>query len=109
MKFKHAAWLAATVALSAPALAQVHVQSASGVGVTSGTGLAVTPGAPSVVLAAVTPDVVPQAYVNGAVMVQADSHTTVAANTRTTVTRYWANVPPDARSDASFQRWQNLR
>lgn len=111
MKFKHAGWSAvlAAAALSAPVLAQTHVQSAAGVGVTSSAGVAVTPGAPTVVVVPGAPNVVPQAHIPGAVMAQADTHTTVEGNTRTTVTRYWANVPPDVRRDASFQRWQSLR
>ncbi|RYY54139.1 MAG: hypothetical protein EOO24_63890 [Comamonadaceae bacterium] len=112
MKIKHAGWLAATVvtaALSAPALAQTQVQSASGVGVTSSTGIGVTPGAPSMAVVQGVPNTEPRATLPGAVMAQADTQTSVSGNQKTTVTTYWANVPANVTSNPSFQRWQSLK
>lgn len=103
MKIKHAGWAVAVAAaaLSVPAFAQTNVQSASGVTVTSGTGVTVTPGVPAIVPGT---QVIP-----GAVMAQSDVQTSVSGNTKTTVTRYWVNVPSHAAQDPSFQRWQGLR
>jgi len=42
-------------------------------------------------------------------MAQAGTSESVSGNTRTTVTRYWANVPAGVERDADFQRWQRLR
>ena len=43
------------------------------------------------------------------VVAEIGSRTTVAGNTRTTVTDYCVNVPPDVRRDAGFQRWSALK
>ena len=99
---KHAGWAVALAAvLAAPAFAQTAVTNATGTTVTSGTGVVVTPGAPTVVPATVA--------LPGAVVAEIGSRTTVAGNTRTTVTDYWVNVPPDVRRDAGFQRWSALK
>ena len=37
---------------------------------------------------------------------QGDTTVSVNGNTRTTVSRYWFNVPKDIQRDAEFQRWQ---
>lgn len=116
MKMKLAGCAAIAAALAAPAFAQTNVQTPSGVTVTSGTGVVVTPGAPGMAPAgatvAVTPGTVhtvPQASIPGAVVAQADVHTSASGNTTTTVTRYWVNVPPGAEANPYFQRWQRLK
>lgn len=45
----------------------------------------------------------------GAVQVQAGTSETVTGNSRTVITRYWANVPSGVERDADFQRWSRLR
>ncbi|NML47806.1 hypothetical protein HHL11_28920 [Ramlibacter sp. G-1-2-2] len=102
MKMKHAAGaLAIAAAFAAPAFADQAVVAASGPVVTSGTGVVVTPGAPLVAVQTVP--------VPGAVVAEIDSHTTVDGNRKTTVTRYWNNVPPDVKRDDDFRRWQMLK
>jgi hypothetical protein len=45
----------------------------------------------------------------GAVQVQAGTSESVNGNSRTVVTRYWANVPAGVERDADFQRWTRLK
>jgi hypothetical protein len=103
-----AAVAAMAAVLAAPAFAQTAsttttttVHSATGIPVTSGTGVIVTPGVPTS----------PQPLVAGAVMSPGSTTQVLGAgpNTRTTITTYWVNVPPNVESDSSFQRWQSLR
>jgi hypothetical protein len=118
MKTKHAAWALAALVLAAPAFAQVAVQSSTGTTVSSGTGLVVTPGVPSatvvapgttVVAPVPTVAVVSTPWMSGAVVAQAGTSESVNGNSKTLVTRYWVNVPPNVTADADFQRWQRLR
>jgi hypothetical protein len=118
MKTKHAAWAVAALVLAAPAFGQVAVQSSTGATVSSGTGVVVTPGVPSATVAAPgttvvapvpTVAVVPTPWMSGAVVAQAGTSESVNGNSRTVVTRYWLNVPPNVTADADFQRWQRLR
>jgi hypothetical protein len=45
----------------------------------------------------------------GAVQVQAGTSESVNGNSRTVITRYWANVPAGVERDADFQRWTRLK
>jgi hypothetical protein len=76
--------------------------------------MVVTPGATAsstttVVGPVATVAVVPQPRISGAVVAQAGTSESVSGNTRTVVTRYWVNVPPNVQTDAEFQRWQRLK
>lgn len=109
---KHAI-LAISLAVAASGAFAQAVQSSTGVTVSSGTGLAVTPGVASSTTVTTTSAPValtlPAPRYSGAVMAQAGSTESVSGNTRTTVTRYWANVPAGVERDADFQRWQRLK
>ena len=103
-----AAFAALAAVLAAPAFAQTStvttttsVQSSTGIPVTSGTGVIVTPGVP----------LSPRPLMAGAVMSPGSTTQVLGAgpNTRTTITTYWVNVPPNVESNAAFQRWQALR
>lgn len=110
MQVKQAGLLAAAIVLAAPAFAQTAVQSASGITVNSGTGVIVTPGVSTAVVAPVpTVAVIPSPAISGAVVAQAGTTESVSGNARTTITRYWVNVPAGVERDADFQRWQRLR
>ena len=89
------------------------VQSSSGATVSSGTGVVVTPGVASSTTVTTTSapvvSTLPAPRYSGAVMAQSGTSESVSGNTRTTVTRYWANVPAGVERDADFQRWQRLK
>lgn len=110
MNLKYVVALAAIAA--APAFAQ-GVTSSSSTTVTTGTGgpVVAASSTTTTTATATAPAVGPSTtmMIPGGVMAQADSSETVNGNTRTVVTRYWANVPPDVQRHAGFQRWQALR
>ena len=104
MKLKHAGWaIALAAAAAAPAFAQTAVTTGTGATVTTSTNVTVTPAVPAPAIAAKTVNV------PGAVVSEIGSNTTVNGNTKTTVTSYWVNVPPDVKRDSNFQRWQALK
>ena len=104
MKLKHAGLAIALAAAAAvPAFAQTAVTSGTGATVTTSTNVTVTPSVPVPAIAAQT------VTVPGAVVSEIGSNTTVNGNSKTTVTSYWVNVPPDVTRDSSFQRWQSLK
>ncbi len=105
--------LAISLAVAASGAFAQAVQSSSGATVSSGTGVAVMPATASstttVTTSAPTVSTLPSPRYSGAVMAQAGTSESVSGNTRTTVTRYWANVPAGVERDADFQRWQRLK
>lgn len=104
--------LALTLAVAASGAFAQAVHSSSNIPVTSGTGVVVTPGVvSSTTLVTTAPAVasMPAARYSGAVMAQAGTSESVSGDTRTIVTRYWANVPAGVERDADFQRWQRLK
>ena len=104
MKLKHAGWAIALAATtSAPAFAQTAVTTGTGSTVTTSTNITVTPAVPAPAIAAQT------VTIPGAVVTEIGSNTTVAGNSKTTVTSYWVNVPRDVQRDPNFQRWQSLK
>lgn len=110
MRLQQAGLLAAALVAAAPVFAQTAVQSSSGVTVSSGTGVVVTPGVSTAVVAPVqTVAVMPAPSIPGAVVAQAGTSESVSGNSKTTITRYWVNVPAGVEHDADFQRWQRLR
>jgi hypothetical protein len=104
--------LVAALAVAASGAFAQAVQSSSGVTVSSGTGVVVTPGvstSTTVTTSAPVVSTLPAPRYSGAVMAQAGTSESVSGTTRTTVTRYWANVPAGVERDADFQRWQRLK
>ena len=106
---KHAVLALALVAASG-AFAQ-GVQSSSNIAVTSGTGVMVTPGVVSstTVVTNTPAAALPAPRYSGAVMAEAGRSESVMGDTKTTTTRYWANVPTGSEHDDRFQRWQRLK
>ena len=104
MKLKHAGCAIALAAAAAvPAFAQTAVVVTGTPTVPTQTNVTVTPSVPVPAIAAQT------VTVPGAVVSEIGSNTTVNGNSKTTVTSYWVNVPPDVTRDSNFQRWQALK
>lgn len=114
--------IAAAALLAASAFAQAPtpatVSSGTGATVSSSTGIPVTPGAPSATVT-VTPStsvVAPSTHLlPGGALVERSSTTVLggpsgdASGTKTNVTTYWVNVPPNAQNRYDFQSWQSLK
>lgn len=108
---KHAL-LALTLAVGASGAFAQAVHSSSSIPVTSGTGVVVTPGVVSSTTVVTTAPAVasmPAPRYSGATTVQYGTSESVSGDTRTIVTRYWANVPAGVADDDDFQRWQRLK
>jgi hypothetical protein len=108
--------LAVAAFASAPAFAGGDkINSSSGSSVSSGTGVIVSQGAPSssVTVLPSTVAVTPSTHLYpGGTQVQASQTTVMGgpaaggiSGSRTTVTRYWINVPAGVEHRADFQRW----
>lgn len=114
--------IAAAALLAASAFAQAPtpatVSSGTGATVSSSTGIPVTPGAPSASVTVIpsTAVAVPSAHLlPGGAMVERSSTTVLggpagdASGSKTQVTTYWVNVPPNAQNRYDFQSWQSLK
>ena len=96
------------------------INSSSGSSVSSGTGVIVSQGAPSssvTVLPSTSVAATPHTHpFPGGTQVQASQTTVMGgpaaggiSGSRTTVTRYWVNVPAGVEHRSDFQRWTHLK